>query len=133
MNPHRSSYFFRYRKHAEALYDALPDDQDVGRFAALRRASAHELASGEWSFADERLPELLFRYRARNYPDSLNELERERWQEYRYQRLTEPDGGGTITMDAYLGQLDQLRGDPEFADQMPLMDELALWADLVLS
>ena len=29
--------------------------------------------AGNWPFKDPRLPEMLFRYRARNYPESLSE------------------------------------------------------------
>src|SRR5690606_14192351 len=39
------------------------------------------------SFHDPRLPELLFRYRARNWPDTLDPQERQRWQDYCRRRL----------------------------------------------
>ncbi|MBD3646581.1 MAG: exodeoxyribonuclease I, partial [Pseudomonadales bacterium] len=34
-------------------------------------------------FQDERLPEMLFRFRARNYPESLSDEELGRWNAYR--------------------------------------------------
>ena len=72
-------------------------DHDRRAMDQVRASSAVELAGAAWSFEDDRLDELLFRYRARNYPESLTPDERERWETYRYRRLTEADGGGSIS------------------------------------
>jgi exodeoxyribonuclease-1 len=40
------------------------------------------LASHTWTFEDRRLPEVFFRYRARNFPESLNPDENARWREH---------------------------------------------------
>ncbi|OQY53448.1 MAG: hypothetical protein B6245_22885 [Desulfobacteraceae bacterium 4572_88] len=61
------------------------------------------------AFQDARLPEMLFRHRARNYPDILNAEEKMRWEQYRRIRLTSPSGGGSITMDEYRTQIEKLR------------------------
>jgi len=68
------------------------NDKDV--MAQVRSSSPEELRDNTFYFEDKRLAEMLFRYRARNYPESLSEEEKLQWQEYRYQRLTEVDGGG---------------------------------------
>ncbi len=81
---------------------------------------------------DQRLPEMLFRYRARNWPETLSADERERWEEYRQARLNEPDGGGSLQMDDYLAILDQLEMDealPE--DKRRLVPQLLAWAEQV--
>ena len=36
---------------------------------------------------DRRIPEMLFRYRARNYPESLNSDEQKTWSEFKHERL----------------------------------------------
>jgi len=46
-----------------------------------------ELGTQTWSFDDKRLPEMLFRYRARNYPETLNEDELAQWMEHCRDRL----------------------------------------------
>ena len=74
-------------------------------------ASPESLQGLAGAFEDARLPEMLFRYRARNFPDSLDAEERERWGEYRFQRLTEPDGGGSITLDEYQDSIQSLLAD----------------------
>ena len=83
-------------------------------------------------FDDPRLPEMLFRYRARNWPDSLSTDERVRWEEYRQARLLEPDGGGSITLDDYLETLDRLESDAQLpAEKRALIPSLLAWAEQV--
>ncbi|MEJ2692318.1 MAG: exodeoxyribonuclease I [Candidatus Thiodiazotropha sp.] len=83
-------------------------------------------------FDDPRLPEMLFRYRARNWPETLSEEERERWREYRSTRLTESDAGGSITLDEYLATLDRLDADPQLpAEKRALISQLLAWAEQI--
>ena len=49
-----------------ALYDGFLDNADAASLAQIRRASPQQLANAQFEFHDPRLPELLFRYRARN-------------------------------------------------------------------
>jgi exodeoxyribonuclease-1 len=57
----------------------------------VRQASPYDLVQFAVRFQDPRLPEMLFRYRARNYPDTLSDVERERWNVWRRQQWTEGD------------------------------------------
>ena len=59
------------------------------------------------AFADARLNELLFRYRARNFPDTLTEAEQTQWQEHCAHRLHDGAGGST-TLQAFFDQIDTL-------------------------
>ena len=59
-------------------------------------------------FEDERLKTLLFRYRARNAPQSLSEPEIERWQRYRHFKFFDDESPASIKMPEYLLQLEQL-------------------------
>ncbi len=56
----------------------------------IRRTSPADLTKCEWTFKDPRLADMLFRYRARNFPDSLTPAEQPRWQAQRLQRLRQP-------------------------------------------
>jgi exodeoxyribonuclease-1 len=49
----------------------------------------------------------VFRYRARNFPDSLGPTERERWEQLRVARLHEGAGGG-LTVARFLERVDEL-------------------------
>jgi len=75
----------------------------------VARSTATELATQHFVFEDRRLPELLFRYRARNYPDTLNTDEKAEWEEYRQHRLTNPEGGANITLSDYFDRIEQQR------------------------
>jgi len=63
-----------------------PDDKK--RMDDLRQLNENELKTADFNFKDTRIPEMLFRYRARNYPDSLNAVERKKWNDYRIARFT---------------------------------------------
>jgi len=112
-----------------ALYSGgFFSDADRRLLERLRGLSAGELATEEPRFDDPRLAEMLFRYRARNWPDSLDRQERERWQLYRMQRLTQADGGGSITLADYRQQLAQLMvGDGMEEQERVILSALADW------
>ncbi|MDQ7073818.1 MAG: exodeoxyribonuclease I [Gammaproteobacteria bacterium] len=61
--------------------------QDRALSDQLREVEPEALADFADRFQDERLPELLFRYRARNFPQTLNAEEQTAWQQLRRQRL----------------------------------------------
>ena len=63
------------------------DDHDRRLAEKVRRSQPQQLATDAFPFHDARLPELLFRYRARNFPDTLDAGEQERWHDYCRRRL----------------------------------------------
>ena len=70
-----------------ALYDGFLDDPDRIKCNAVRNADARTLADFHPDFTDDRLPELLIHYKARNFKNSLTEDEAESWEAYRRARL----------------------------------------------
>ncbi len=105
-------------------------DEDRERIAEIRRKSGRELIGVAPPFDDPRLPEMLFRYRARNWPQTLSPEERARWGAYRHKRLRDADGGASTTLDEYRARLAGLREDPDTsAEKWPLLDALAAYAD----
>jgi len=58
-------------------------------------------------FDDKRLPELVFRWRARNWPQTLNPQEQARWEQLRAAFLVEGQGG-TRTAEQMFAQIDDL-------------------------
>jgi len=86
------------------------------------------LAGLEDAFNDPRLPELLFRYRARNHPDSLDEAARQRWNHYRQRRLLGEESLGELNLQTYRGQLDLLAAEaPDDARRSALLQALRDW------
>jgi len=59
---------------------------DVSVMAELRNTDPTRLPDFEGGFQDPRLDEMLFRYRARNYPELLNPSERQRWEKFKSAR-----------------------------------------------
>ncbi|QVN00622.1 exodeoxyribonuclease I [Pseudomonas rhodesiae] len=85
----------------QQLYDGFIGDRDRCLCEQVRLAEPAQLARQQWPFDDQRLPELLFRYRARNFPDTLNNEEQQRWKLFCQQRLSDPQWSAPITLDAF--------------------------------
>ena len=110
-----------------ALYDGFLSDADRPLLAKVRDASPQELAQTRFDFHDKRLPELLFRYRARNWPETLSAEEAQRWKQFCRHRIQDADGGGSITLDDYHERIALLRderdGDADAQRILVAMDE----------
>src|SRR5450830_531316 len=91
----------------EDLYGGFIGNADRRRLNQLRALSPAELAHSRTGFDDDRLEELLFRYRARNFVETLTPDEAERWEVHRAARLLE-GGGGARGVDALFAQIDLL-------------------------
>ena len=100
-----------------ALYDSFMPDGDKIRCNAVRNADRNDLADFHPNFIDERLPELLLHYKAKNFPSSLDESESKKWEEYRVARLKRQE-------PAFLKQLEDLKKNN--ADPY-ILEELSLW------
>lgn len=91
-----------------------------------------ELGGLEVRFEDERLQEMLFRYRARNYPETLTDEEQERWEAFRRQRLMEP-GKGWLSLEAFGQELQRLAGLPDMPpEKMHILEELHLYGESLI-
>lgn len=111
-----------------ALYDGFVGDADRKLAERVRHTDATELAEGGIVFSDNRLNDLLFRYRARHHPDTLAEGERDDWRRWLSKRLEfAPDGG--LTLDEYDATIDALmeraQGEPK---RLQLLLDLKAWS-----
>ena len=66
----------------QLLYDGFVSDGDRSLCDQAIAEDPAALAGQSFPFTDRRLPEMLFRYRARNFPDTLNEAEAAQWREH---------------------------------------------------
>ncbi|MGN2244527.1 exodeoxyribonuclease I [Frateuria sp. GZRR33] len=108
-----------------ALYGGFLPDADKRLLAEVRATPPEQLGRRGFPFRDPRYPELLFRYRARNWPDSLDADEQARWEAFRLRRLTRPTPLTARTLDDYLARIAVLR--QERPDQTALLDQLEAW------
>lgn len=111
-----------------SLYDGFMGDGDKRIFAEVRATPPLALGAKTFGFRDPRLPELLFRYRARNWPETLSASERARWDDYRRLRLCEQRGLSEYSFDTFRAEIVSLRlahaGD---GSRQALLDRLEAW------
>ncbi len=69
------------------LYDGFFSPSDKNNMAILRTLPPEELAHHGLKFVDARVEKLLFHYRARHYPQTLNRAEQIKWQKYCRQQI----------------------------------------------
>jgi len=100
----------------EDLYGGFTGQGDRRRLNQLRSQSPEKLAAAHNSFDDRRLDELVFRYRARNFPASLTADEQSLWDEHRSARLHE-GAGGARTVEKLFEEIDQLSESADAAGQ----------------
>jgi exodeoxyribonuclease-1 len=108
-------------------------DADRRAMDRVRGLAPEDLAREPFVFQDRRLPEMLFRYRARNWPESLSDEERQQWDAFRFERLTNPEAGGSITIDVYAERLSELRAaSGDAPERLRLLDALSRWGEHVM-
>jgi len=87
--------------------------QDKIEMEKVRYSTPTQLAQQTFNFQDKRLPELLLRYKARNYPEILADAERQQWLEYCKEVLTIKEKGPLLTLAEFNQKLDDLAGQPD--------------------
>ena len=97
----------------QQLYDGFMNSHDKNLLPAIRGASPETLSAYSDQLKDPRLKALLFRYRARHFPELLTEQEKTQWQQWRYQRLTDGEAGASIVLDEYFERLSAYSDNPE--------------------
>ncbi|MDU4554906.1 MAG: peptide chain release factor 2 [Enterobacter sp.] len=70
------------------LYNGFFSDADRAAMKIILETEPRNLPALDITFADKRIERLLFNYRARNYPGTLDEAEQQRWLEHRRQVFT---------------------------------------------
>ena len=109
-------------------------DADKRSMEKIRAATPEQLRDQSFVFEDARLSEMLFRYRARNFPDSLTPEETAQWEEFRFQYLTDPEAGASITMDDYHATIEALQADESLGEEkQQLLQQLLEYGDELLA
>ena len=94
------------------LYGGFVGNEDRRRLEHVKRLSPQELALDKTGFDDARLTELVWRYRARNFPMTLSADEQQRWEEHRAACLIEGTGGAR-TAEQMFALIDALSEDAD--------------------
>lgn len=90
------------------LYDGFVGDADRRLLPMIREADAATLTAAHWPLQDQRLADMLFRYRARNFPESLNGIELEQWHTFCRERLSGTSASGGLSYASFESSVRQL-------------------------
>ena len=110
-----------------ALYAGFASDADRRRCTQVRGTPPEQLGLRDFGFADAKYNELLFRYRARNWPASLSQEEHARWLAHCRDTLTKEMPLTTLTLAQYDAEITALRAQTPPGDKQILLDRLAAW------
>ncbi len=111
-----------------ALYDCFMSDDDRLLLRSVRETPPEELGTRPFAFKDTRCADLLFRYRARNWPETLTPDESARWQEMRRRRLETATAATPRTLDEYFAEIAEARaGEMTTPEQHGVLDQLEVW------
>ncbi|MEE9413620.1 MAG: exodeoxyribonuclease I [Methylococcales bacterium] len=108
-------------------------DRDKNFLRKLHTIPINELVDFTPAFQDQRLSEMLFRYRARNYPETLTADEQLRWDRFRSNRLKNPEAGAGLSFLAYqsvLKELNQRETDSHLNQK--ILEELENYANTLV-
>jgi len=94
----------------------------------IRITPADKLAKSNWPFEDSRLQEMLFRYRARNFPGSLSATEQAQWQEDRLARLSAPADARQLSIETFMLEVSAAReANQQDGRAQSILDQLETW------
>jgi len=91
----------------QALYDNFMSDHDRRVSDEIQNLDQKDLVSFKPVFEDKKLNKLFLNFKARNYPNSLNENEKELWFETVQSRVLNGEKN-YLSIDVFFNQLEQL-------------------------
>jgi len=106
------------------LYAGFFSFEDKKAFAKIHKAKPDKLAALNLSIVDKRFNKLFFNYRARNFPETLNQEEQEKWDEYK-QSIFDLDYFENLDMFA-----EQYKNDEKNLD---IINSLQEYAEMIVS
>ena len=113
------------------LYAGFFGNDDRTKLRVVRSAGPDELSSLNLEFTDTRLPALLPLYKARNFPEAMNDEERAAWDKFCSFRLF--DGGPKSQLARYFERLDTLARAPGITkNQQYVLEELRLYGESIM-
>jgi exodeoxyribonuclease-1 len=108
-------------------------NDDRARIEMVRTTPVEMLHTVSPVFDDSRLSEMLLRYRARNYPQTLNEEEQQYWREFRKQRLLGESGVMGLSVSEFRQVLSEKRQQESLTErELELLKDLESYASNLL-
>ena len=101
---------------------------DSQRIDTIRNTATTDLADLQFNFDDDRLEEMLFRYRARNHLETLSGEEVKQWNNYRQEKFTNP-ATSNRTMNQFFAEIEEIQQAPDtIGSQLVVLEDLISYA-----
>jgi len=98
----------------------------------VRDASELDLAELDFTFQDSRLSELLFRYKAKNFPSTLSEDEQTKWDSHCAKNLLEA-GSDYLTFSQFFARLAELSESEDISPRdQAILEDLKYYAESII-
>lgn len=107
------------------------NDNDRKLMEQVHQEDPETWVEGKFSFSDNRLEEMLFRLKARNYPELLTSDEMEAWEAFRAERLLDASASGARTYESFAKELNDLGQKITEPDQIAILEELHMYAESI--
>lgn len=114
----------------EQLYSSeFPSPADTTLMKTIRDALPEQLEGYSGKFESAILNQVFFRYRARNFPNLLNEEEIKRWQQHIEDRLTRSNKTECLSLTEYFASIDELSQQyQQYPEKMKILNSLRQYA-----
>lgn len=106
-------------------------DNDRKLMQRVHQNNPENWNAADFSFTDKRLETMLFRLKARNYPQLLSGAEMQAWESFRSERLTDSSASGARTYEGFAKELNELGQNTKEASQIAILEELHIYAESI--
>jgi len=107
------------------------NDHDRKLMQQVHQQSPQTWLEGAFNFTDSRLETMLFRLKARNYPDQLSGDDMQAWEAFRAERLLDTSASGARTYEIFAKELNELAQVTTDTQELGILEELHMYAESI--
>ncbi|BBG29229.1 exodeoxyribonuclease I [Zymobacter palmae] len=96
-----------------------------------QRESGWDLVGMAPAFQDLRLPEMLFRVRARSYPDTLETAERQQWEAFRWERFNDAQHSA-LTLTNFAREIERYNQQDLTPEVRQILEEVVMHVESIM-
>ncbi|MBY5940082.1 exodeoxyribonuclease I [Halomonas sp. DP5N14-9] len=104
---------------------------DRQQMERVRAMDPWDLVDASFAFQDPRLEEMLFRYRARSYPDTLTGEEQARWETFRWERMND-SALASLTLKEFAREIERLNQTSLSDRERQILEEMVMFVESIM-
>ncbi|MGQ7246840.1 exodeoxyribonuclease I [Halomonas sp. V046] len=104
---------------------------DRQQMQRVRDSDPWDLVDASFAFQDPRLEEMLFRYRARSYPDTLTGDEQSRWEAFRWERMND-SALASLTLKDFAREIERLNQTSLSDRDRQVLEEMVMFVESIM-